>query len=194
MEGQFLLKMAEPLETPPIAQPVVIAPQKKSWPSLWKLCFCWLLVAGLSYGSFFLISTFVLQSVLVVGNSMSPTWKDSHRYILNRWVYHVREPKPGDIVVLRDPSDNGYSVKRIIAQAGDSVYFKGGHLFVNGKELSEPYLSKGMPTYPGPESSEQLFVCGAGRYFVLGDNRINSCDSRIYNGVPRENILGLVVP
>lgn len=193
MEGQFLLKMQEPLEIP-TAKPVAVPPAKKPWSPLWKLCFCWLIVACLSYFSFFLISTFVLQSVLVVGNSMSPTLQDSHRYILNRWVYHVRDPKPGDIVVLRDPADNGYSVKRIIAKAGDSVYFKGGHLFVNGKELSEPYLSKGMPTYPGPETSEQLFVCGSGKYFVLGDNRINSCDSRVYNGVPRENILGLVVP
>ncbi len=125
---------------------------------------------------------------------MSPTLHDSERYVLNRWAYHVREPQPKDIVVLRDPTDNCYAIKRIVAKQGDAVYIKGGQLFVNGKLLDEPYLPAGTPTYPNPSYREQFVVCGVGKYFVLGDNRNNSADSRIYGAVPRQNILGLVVP
>jgi len=152
------------------------------------------LVAALAFGSFQFCTHYVLQSVQVVGASMSPTLHDSERYVLNRWVYHVREPQLKDIVVLRDPVDNGYAIKRIVARQGDSVHLKGGQIFVNGKLLNEPYLPAGTPTYPNPNYREQFLVCGMGKYFVLGDNRNNSADSRIYGAVPRQNILGLVVP
>jgi signal peptidase I len=152
------------------------------------------LIAGVSYGVFQFVTRYLLQSVQIVGASMSPTLHDSERYILNRWVYHVREPRPSDIVVLRDPSDDCYAVKRIVAKAGDSVYVKDGKLFVNGKLLEEPYLPPNTPTFPGPRYKEQFWVCGANQYFVLGDNRNNSADSRVYGTVPRQNILGVVVP
>jgi signal peptidase I len=151
-------------------------------------------VALLAYGSFQFSTHYVIQSVQVVGVSMSPTLHDSERYVLNRWVYHVRDPKPMEIVVLRDPEDNGYAVKRIVAKQGDAVSVKDGHLYVNGRALSEPYLPPGTQTFPGPKYREQMWVCGANQYFVLGDNRNNSTDSRIYGAVPRQNILGLVVP
>lgn len=159
-----------------------------------KQIFGCVLVAALAYGSFQFVTHYVLQSVQVVGASMSPTLHDSERYVLNRWAYHVREPQPKDIVVLRDPTDNCYAIKRIVAKQGDAVYIKGGQLFVNGKLLDEPYLPAGTPTFPNPNYREQFLVCGVGKYFVLGDNRNNSADSRIYGAVPRQNILGLVVP
>lgn len=153
-----------------------------------------LLIAILAYGTFQFITRHVLQSVQIVGASMSPTLRDSERYILNRWVYHVREPKPQDIVVLRDPADNCYAVKRIVAQQGDTVFLKDGHLFINGKPVTEPYLAPDTQTYAGPKYREQMWICGVNQYFVLGDNRNNSADSRVYGAVPRENILGLVLP
>ncbi len=164
------------------------------WKALRKNIFFAALIAGLSYGSFQLITSYVMQSVHVVGLSMSPTLHDNESYVLNRWVYRVRDPKPSEIVVLRDPEDNCFAVKRIVAKQGDTVMVKKGHLFVNGKELQEPYLPEGTPTFPRPQYEEQMWICGVNQYFVLGDNRNNSADSRIYGAVSRQNILGMVTP
>lgn len=152
-----------------------------------------LLVAVLATASYFLISRYVLQSVQVVGMSMWPTLHDTDRYLLNRWVYDLRPPKRGEIVVLRDPTDGAYCVKRVVALPGESVYFKNGHLFVNGKELSEPYLLPGVRTFTPEKVQEELVACGKDRYFVLGDNRNDSFDSRFYGPVARQNILGVVM-
>src|SRR3974377_1625494 len=64
-------------------------------------------LAVLAFGSYLLISHFLRQSVTVVGMSMAPTLTDSERYLLNRWIFHVRDPQQSDVVVLRDPADNG---------------------------------------------------------------------------------------
>lgn len=151
------------------------------------------LVALLSVGCYFAISHYFVESVQVVGVSMAPTLGENNHYLLNRWAYRSREPKAGEVVVLRDPADNGISVKRIVATGGQSVLFKNGRVFVNGKELSEPYLLPDTRTYTYSQAKEQLITCGKDQYFVLGDNRLRSIDSRSYGPVPRENILGLVV-
>ena len=151
------------------------------------------LVTALALASYLFISHFVLQSVEVVGVSMSPTLKNSGFYLLNRCVYLVRSPHPSDIVVIRDPVDQSYSVKRIVAEAGDAVYLKDGRIYVNGRELIEPYLPAGMPTYTGIKENEHWVRCHNDEYFLLGDNRLNSADSRVYGPVPRRNILGAII-
>ena len=156
------------------------------------ICQCFL-IAGLAYGAFILVTHFVIQSVEVVGNSMAPTLHNAERYVLNRWVYLVREPQLSDIVVILDPSDQSYAVKRIIAREGDSVHLKGGKIYVNGRALKEPYLPPGTPTFTSPKVKEELILCGKDKYFVLGDNRNNSHDSRNFGCVPRQNILGVII-
>ncbi len=151
-----------------------------------------LVVAAAAYGCFQFSSRYIFQTVQVDGNSMSPTLADTDRYLLNRWVYHVREPQIEDIVVLRDPRDDVYLVKRVVAKPGDRVYLKGGHIFVNGALLKETYLPLGTPTFGDPHYREQMWICGLNQYFVLGDNRGNSTDSRIFGAVPQRCILGLV--
>jgi signal peptidase I len=148
---------------------------------------------GMAVASYLLISHFLLQSVKVVGRSMVPTLYDSQSYLLNRWIYHVRSPQHSDIVVLRDPSDNGFSVKRVIATPGESVYLRDGSVYVNGCKLAEPYLSPHTPTFTDSKYKDQLILCGRDQYFLLGDNRLNSVDSRAYGPVPRQNILGPLI-
>lgn len=153
-----------------------------------------MVMASLAYGCFQLSQRYVVQSVRVDGASMLPTLTDSNCYLLNRVVYQFREPRPMDIVVLRDPEDRGYAVKRIVAKPGDSVYVKGGQIFVNGTLLSEPYLEPGTKTFPSSRYSAEFWICGAHQYFVLGDNRNDSADSRVYGAVPQQYILGMVSP
>ena len=152
-----------------------------------------LAVLVLAAACYLLISRFLLQSVSVVGRSMVPTLYDSQYFLLNRWIYGVRSPQRSDIVVLRDPSDNGFSVKRIVATPGDSIYLKEGDVYLNGCKLSESYLIPGTPTFTESKYRGQLILCGKGQYFLLGDNRQNSIDSRMYGPVPRANILGPII-
>jgi signal peptidase I len=157
----------------------------------WRQTCQLLLVAALTVASYFLISHYVVQAVQVVGSSMQPTLMNSDRLLLNRLIYHIRDPERFDVVVLKDPA-GGYAVKRVIAMAGDSVLLKAGRVYVNGQKLSEPYLPPKTPTYPigtGPSS----FTLGPGKYFVMGDNRLNSADSREYGPIPKDSILGAVI-
>ncbi|HWY75387.1 MAG TPA: signal peptidase I [Verrucomicrobiae bacterium] len=189
------LRMVSVPETKP-AEAVFPAVQPKSRFNLypfWRQAASLVLVALLSVGSYAAISRFLLETVRVEGVSMTPTLQENNHYLLNRWAFHDRDPQRLDIVVLRDPSDNGYAVKRVIATAGDSIFFKDGRVFVNGKRLEEPYLAPGTATYTNSRTTEQLITCGKDQYFVLGDNRTRSIDSRMYGPVPRENILGQVV-
>jgi len=162
-------------------------------PSILRQILQLLLMTVLAAASYFIISHFLLQSVRVVGRSMVPTLHDSQNCLLNRWIYHFRAPHQSDVVVLRDPSDNGFSVKRIIATPGDSVYLKDGYVYVNGCKLNESYLTPGTLTFSDSKSHDELFLCGKDHYFLLGDNRRNSIDSRVYGAVPRANILGPII-
>jgi signal peptidase I len=125
---------------------------------------------------------------------MAPTLTDSQQYLLNRWIYYFRSPQRSEVIVLRDPVDNGFAVKRIIATAGDQVFLKDGKVYVNGRKLHEPYLAPGTPTYPYLAQPAHSIRLGTDQFFVLGDNRKNSADSRTYGPVPRRNILGLISP
>jgi signal peptidase I len=157
-----------------------------------QICQC-LAMGALAVGSYFLVSRYVFQSVEVSGASMSPTLQNSDHYFLNRWSYNFRAPLRGEIVVVKDPTDGAYCVKRVVGLPGESLYFSNGRLFINGRELREPYLPKGTKTFLPAVSGEELVTCGKDDYFVLGDNRSNSFDSRFYGPIARANILGVVM-
>ena len=163
--------------------------------SFWQQVFQLAVLTALAIAGYFLISHYILQAVKVDGVSMVPTLHNADLYYLKRWVYYLRTPQRGDIVVIKDPSDGSFAVKRIIAMSGESVFLKrNGRVYVNGAKLSEPYLPPGTPTFTCDQASEEMINVGEGKFFVLGDNRGNSFDSRFYGPISRQNILGLINP
>jgi signal peptidase I len=158
----------------------------------------WLKQAGLliwitllSLLGYHLISHYVITVVEVQGRSMAPTLQDGDRYFLNRIVFYWRAPARGDLVVVRDPGHNDCAVKRIIALPGDSMAIRDGIVFLNGRRLAEPYLSRDAKTF-AEDKKEKSLVLGEDRYFLLGDNRVYSEDSRAYGPVHRNQIVGLI--
>ena len=154
-------------------------------------CLCAAVIAG---GTYFAGSHFLFQKVVVSGNSMSPTLHNDDAFLMNRVEFMFRKPQWGDIVVIRDPEVGCLAVKRVVAVSGQRVALNGGKVFVDGLKLPESYLRPGTMTYGYHKAGVEEFDCGADQYFVMGDNRPESADSRVYGPVPRQNILGVVVP
>jgi signal peptidase I len=191
MNVELLMNSGEPQTQSQVASAPRFLGHRASW--VFKQVLQSIAVGCVAFASYLIISRFVIQSVEVVGVSMQPTLNNSEHYFLNRWIYHVRSPRRGDVVVIRDPVDKGFAVKRIIATGGETVLVKDGVVAVNGDRLNEPYLPAGTRTFPDGTHREQLLHCQQGEYIVMGDNRMNSADSRSYGPVPRAKILGLII-
>ncbi len=151
-----------------------------------------LLVALLSVPAYFLASRFIVTAVVIQGRSMMPALKDGEHYYLNRWQYLLMSPKRGDIVVIKDPGHTDFAVKRIVAQPFDWINIKNGMLYINGRRLDEPYLAKDTRTET-PDLKEKWIQLGKDQYYMLGDNRENSEDSRFYGRVMRDHIIGKLI-
>ncbi len=164
----------------------------QSGPGLKRQAFVLVCVLIFSIPAYFLASRFVITAVVIQGRSMSPTLRDGEHYYLNRWRYLFLPPQRGDVVVIKDPGHNDYAVKRIVGRPYDWLNLREGKIFVNGKRLHEPYLDKGVRT-DSPDMKEKWVQLGPDQYYVLGDNRANSEDSRYYGVVLRQNILGQIV-
>ncbi len=116
--------------------------------------------------------------------SMVPTLHPGDFVIVNKLGYRLGEPAQGEIIVFRLPRDPSQRyIKRVIGVPGDVVSIRGGNVFINGQQLVEPYVS--VTTSRGGN-----WEVPAGSYFVMGDNRNNSSDSRAWGYVPAENIIG----
>src|ERR1051325_587958 len=171
IHSHFPLEMLAPPPAKPEKAPRLATP---SWDQQLLL---WFSIAVLSLGSYALISHFCITTVQVSGRSMLPALHDGERYILNRLSFVYRDPMAGEIVVIRDPGHSDLAVKRIVAGPSDTVAIKEGAVLVNGKKLRESYLAPGTVTIM-PDASEKEIRLGKDQYFVLGDNRAGSEDSR----------------
>ncbi|MBZ5495481.1 MAG: signal peptidase I [Acidobacteriia bacterium] len=136
------------------------------------------------------IVIFVIQPVKVEGTSMQPRLVDQERIFVNRFIYRFEDIHRGDIVVFWYPRDTNKSfIKRVVAVPGDMVEILNGVVFVNGHEDKEPYLK---PEFRDHESYSKT-VIPPEQYFVLGDHRNSSNDSRNWGFVPRNLIYGKAI-
>ncbi len=136
-----------------------------------------------------LIVTFICQVARVEGHSMSPTLENDDRLIVNKLIYRLSVPQRDDIVMLYYPVNPDKSfVKRVIAKEGDVVRIVDGKVYVNNEPREDVFVP---PTYRSHEDFGSQTI-KPGYYFVMGDHRNNSSDSREWGEVPRKYIIGKV--
>ena len=138
----------------------------------------------------FLVIKFVGQRTIVIGDSMNPTLQDGENLITDKITYRFKEPKRFDIIVF--PYKDNTSkllIKRIIGMPGETVQIENGRVYINGHELNEDY---GNAVMNDGGIAANAITLGEDEYFVLGDNRNNSQDSRFASvgNVPRSDIIG----
>ena len=184
---------AAPAILPPYemaATPVVQGPTLADRLTVWKDEFiAWFktLASAAVYAT--LIVTFGFQVARVEGLSMAPTLEDQDRLIVNKFIYRVSSPRKGDIVMLYYPVNPDKSfVKRVIGEEGDQVRIVDGKVFVNDVPMPDEFV---IPEYRSHDEYGPTVV-PEGYYFVMGDHRNNSSDSRHWGMVPKKYIIGRV--
>lgn len=170
-----------------ITTPVVTPPSRV------KTLFGNIFYIALAVGLAMLIQTFIVRPFIVSGSSMDPTIKDKEYLIIDEVSYRFREPVRGEVVVFKSPPEpDKYYIKRVIGLPGETVSINQGKVTITNTEhpegfiLDEPYI-----THTERDSDREVIPLGS--YFVMGDNRAGSYDSRQWGPLPKEKIRGRAV-
>jgi signal peptidase I len=134
-----------------------------------------------------LVQQFIVKPFAIPSPSMEPTLVEGDRVLVNRLIYHFRSPEKGDVIVFHPPDRPGSDpfIKRVVAVSGDTVAVRDGVLWVNDVAQDEPYIKE----YPIVEEFPETRI-KPGYVWVMGDNRNNSGDSRVFGPVSKEAIMG----
>jgi signal peptidase I len=175
------------------------APRKSHWLRETVVVVVVALIAAL------LLRTFVVQTFYIPSGSMEPTLQIGDRILVDKLAYHLHGVDQGNIVVFRRPADENCGgppvadlVKRVIGLPGETISLSKGFVYIDGKGLDESWLptSEQGTTFPGPSGTAydlaKPYVVPANDYFVMGDNRSDSCDSRYWGPISRSLIVGKV--
>ncbi len=146
-----------------------------------------------------LIRAFLFQAFYIPSPSMNPTLVQNDRVVVNKLSYDLHDVHRGDIVVFSRPpgvpKQDKDLIKRVVGLPGETVSLRDGHVFIDGKQLDEPYTAKGSTSLPLELPTcvvdlERPLTIPAGQVFVMGDNRDQSLDSRCFGPIPESHIVG----
>jgi signal peptidase I len=191
--------MASPADASPAdAGPAGTGPQRRRrWRRGLTETAIMILVALLVVG---LVRTFAFQAFWIPSSSMVPTLGVNDRVLVQKAFFSWHDVREGDIVVFSHPPldqcggpQEGDLVKRVIALPGQTIYSSGNSIYVNGRLLAEPYLPHYDPLGPPIASSQHPYRVPPGEFYLLGDNRAISCDSRYWGPIKGSSIVGKVV-
>jgi signal peptidase I len=174
-------------------------------PRPWRVAIDWIVTVAGAIAIVLAIKAWVVNPYRIPSSSMEPTLhcaggqgceaRLSDRVLANRFIYHFRNPHRGEIIVFKTPpaaqrncGAGGTFVKRLIGLPGDTWSERNGFVYINGKKLNEPYIK---PVRRDSETHEAQAIPPR-MYFMMGDNRSSSCDSRVWGPVPRDNLIGEV--
>ncbi len=152
----------------------------------------WVVIVAVAVLSALLVKTYLIEAFYIPSGSMEPTLQVGDRVLVNKLSYRMHAVHRGDVVVFeRPPGVAGEPrihdfIKRVIGLPGDTIETRADAVYVNGRKLRESYLPKVVRTIPGIERQR----VPAGRYWVMGDNRTNSSDSRFFRSIARSSIIG----
>ena len=183
-------------------------------PRGWRVTLDWLVTIVGAVAIVLVIKAYVVNPYRIPTPSMEPTLHCAHsatepscrgrfsdRVLANRFIYHFRDPHRGEIVVFRAPpaaksncssGEGDVFVKRLIGMPGDVVTERRGFIYINGKKLNEPYIRSDVHVADAHDQFTGPITVPKGDYYMLGDNRNESCDSRTWGPVPRKNFIGKV--
>jgi len=169
-------------------QPAIAAPQPRASTAsslLRELAEVVVLAVILYFGI-----SFAVQTVHVEGLSMFATLDDNDYLIADKIAYRLHAPQRGDIIILRPPTDDSKDfIKRVIALPGERLLIRDGQVFINGHRLNEPYLPENWTSQANWGAPDGV-VMAPNQYFVMGDNRNRSQDSRTFGPIGRDRIDG----
>jgi signal peptidase I len=187
MEWKIEKDEVDDLEVNPTEPMVPTVEQAEVSPRVPSALWAWVRDLAVAVVVSVFIIFFLYQPVRVEGTSMLPQLEDEDRLIISRIALRLGDIHRGDVVVFEYPRDRSKSyIKRVIGLPGDVVHIDRGRVSVNGKRLEEPYVP---PRFEDNQSEPDVKV-PAGEYFVMGDHRSISFDSRVFGPVPKELIYG----
>lgn len=151
----------------------------------------WVICIGLSILAGFLLTKYAIEKTSVIGNSMNTTLNDGEEIIINKLAYKFSTPDRFDVIVfMQEGKEHSYyNIKRVIGLPGEKINIKDGYVYVNGEQITEKII---VDTINNPGLAGEPIVLGEDEYFVLGDNRNQSEDSRFANVsmIKEEEIIG----
>jgi len=139
----------------------------------------------------YVVIQYAVQTVHVLGSSMIDTLHDNDLLVASKISYKLHPPQRGDVVVFKPPDELSRDfIKRVIALPGERVHIANSVVYINGKVLHEPYLPERWTYNNNWPADGQDQLLGPGQYFVMGDNRNHSSDSRVFGAISIDSILG----